>query len=166
MSKENESTLHRRKTSQAGWRILAGKFFNLPGSERRCFVEAFLLLGLARLAILVVPFRLLGPLLGRSMAESSREDSNREGIAEMVSGAILAASRHTPWESKCLARAVAAKMMLRRRSVSSTLYLGLLKEGEEKYSAHAWLRCGGAILTGGPHHERFTIVATFSERST
>ena len=127
-------------------------------------MEAFLLLGLARMAILVVPFRRIAVLLGQAMAESPLGVSDGKSLAGRVSWAVQTAGRHTPWESKCLAQAVAAKVMLKRRAVSSTLYLGLAKDEEQKLEAHAWLRYGRMILTGGPHHERFTVVATFAER--
>lgn len=54
----------------------------------------------------------------------------------------------TPWESKCLVRALAAQRLLCRRGLSSTLYLGCGME-EGKMVAHAWLRFGEMYVTGG-----------------
>jgi hypothetical protein len=54
-------------------------------------------------------------------------------------------------------------MMLKCRGVHSTLYLGVAKEGEKGLSAHAWLRSGTLVLTGGPGKERFTVISTFAE---
>lgn len=46
------------------------KFLALAPADRFCLLEAILWLGLARLAILVLPFRWLAPHLGRHMAQS------------------------------------------------------------------------------------------------
>jgi hypothetical protein len=51
--------------------------------------------------------------------------------------------------------------MLRRRDLSGTLYLGVAKDGDGKIQAHAWLRCGNDILTGGRSYQRYAIVAAY-----
>lgn len=126
-------------------------------------VEAGCLLALARMMILVVPFRRIAPLLGQTMAESSHAAPRQRTLAKKISWAVQTTGRHTPWESKCLAQAMAAKMMLRRRRIPSTLYLGLAKDAQGALTAHAWLRCGELILTGGQNHEEFTTIACFAE---
>jgi hypothetical protein len=50
--------------------------------------------------------------------------------------------------------------MLRRRSIPSTLYLGI--NPAEGYDAHAWVRAGALIVTGGPRQDRFAIVSSFA----
>jgi hypothetical protein len=62
-----------------------------------------------------------------------------------------------------LVQALAAKIMLTRRGICSTLYLGAAKAGEG-LAAHAWLRSGSVIVTGGPGRERFTVISTFADR--
>jgi hypothetical protein len=55
--------------------------------------------------------------------------------------------------------------MLQRRSLPSTLFLGVerVHSGEKWLDAHAWLRCGTDIVTGKPQHERFKVLAAFTE---
>lgn len=142
---------------------MPGRFFRLSAPQRRFLAEAFCLLAFARFAILLIPFRGIAPFLGQVMAESASHDPENAGLADRISWAVQTAARHTPWQSKCLAQAMAAKMMLKRRKVCSTLYLGLAKEKGGAVSAHAWLRCGERILTGTPAHEQFTVVAHFAE---
>jgi hypothetical protein len=60
-------------------------------------------------------------------------------------------------------QAIAAKLMLKRRGIPSTLHLGVAKE-DNRFMAHAWLRSGSIILTGGAGRERFTIISTFAEK--
>ena len=140
------------------------KFLNLPCADRNCLIEAAFWLGFARLAILILPFRRIAPFLGRNMAQSPEveEVAHRE-LLDRISWAVTTASRHLPWDCLCLAQALAGKAMLKRRGVTSTLYLGLAKDDEAHLQAHAWLRCGNRILTGERAMAEFTIIATFAE---
>ena len=58
---------------------------------------------------------------------------------------------------------MAAMAMLKRRGITSTLYLGLAKDDEAKLQAHAWLRCGNRIITGEKEMTGFTTIATFAK---
>ncbi|NCJ08052.1 lasso peptide biosynthesis B2 protein [Synechococcales cyanobacterium C] len=128
------------------------------------WLEAWLWLGLARSLILTVPFKHIAPHLGTHRAESSLSLSPEEAIvAREVSQAIWRAARNTPWKSNCLAQAIAAKRMLQRRGVSSTLYLGVNKDAAGELAAHAWVRCGEFWLTGGRGELHYTVVSTFTE---
>jgi hypothetical protein len=56
-------------------------------------------------------------------------------------------------------------LMLRRRRLPGTLYLGVAKPAANdvrKIDAHAWVRCGPDLLTGAAGHERFAVVASFA----
>ena len=70
----------------------------------------------------------------------------------------------TPWESKCLVRALAAQRLLYRQGLSSTLYLGCGME-EGKMVAHAWLRFGEMYVTGGDGGG-YTTVARFCKEAS
>jgi hypothetical protein len=137
----------------------------LSWADRLLLIEALLWLGLARLAILALPFRWIAPHLGQHMAESAPSEAPQQASRlRRIAWAVRTASRHTPWESACLAQAVAGKRMLRRRGLQSTLYLGVTRNGDERLDAHAWLCSGDVILTGVHGKERFTIVSTFAEK--
>ena len=147
----------------AGTRRSIGRFFRLSWRRRLLLVEAAAWLGIARLAVLLLPFRWLAPRFGRKMAESPASDPREADVGRRVAWAVRIASRHTPWHNKCLGEAIAGKAMLRRRGVASTLYLGLAKAESGGLEAHAWLRCGSRILTGGGLSQSYTVVATFAE---
>ncbi len=141
------------------------KWRRRSGREKRLLCEAFILLGVARLAVLVLPFRLTALTLGRHMKEhNGLLEPNNMQTARMVGRAVRSAARHTPWQSSCLPQALTARWMTRCRHIPGTLYLGVIKEKNpsETMAAHAWLRCGQAILTGAGGHHQFTVVSTFS----
>jgi hypothetical protein len=140
------------------------RYLRRPWGERLLLLEALACLGLTRLALLLLPFRRLLPLLGQQQRDTPEADTPTFHPAlQAVARAVAATSRHTPWESACLVQALAAKLMLKRRDIPSTLYLGVAKE-DNKLTAHAWLRSGSFILTGGADRERFTIISTFAEK--
>ncbi len=113
----------------------------------RC--EAALCLTIATLAQRLAPFRYLALTLGESQRElSGAHPALAAGLSVRVSRGLLSTAERLPWHTTCLERAVAAKWMLRRRRVPSTLYLGVRRSGRD-LSAHAWLRSGQAIVTGG-----------------
>ncbi len=139
------------------------KFLALPHADRGCLVEAGFWLGIARLAILVLPFRWIAPGLGRHMARSPEETGAAPAeLLDRISWAVTTASRHLPWDCLCLAQAMAGKAMLKCRGVPCTLYLGLAKGSEAQLQAHAWLQCGERILTGQRGMTGFTVIATFA----
>jgi hypothetical protein len=142
-----------------------GKFFRHSPLEQRLFLAAVLWLGLSRLAILLFPFRWIAPYLGQSMTLTSEElpSGCRTIHISSIQWAIQTASRYAPWDCKCLVQAIAGKMLLRWRGIPSTIYLGVRRDENKYFAAHAWLRCGSFILTGKPGMEHYTIVATFAD---
>jgi hypothetical protein len=140
------------------------KWHRRPLAERKLLLEAFCLLSLARLTILVVPFKWLAFTLGRPANPSPIAASDSDlACAVRVGQAVCSAARYTPWQSVCLPQAVAAQWMLKRRCIPATLYLGVAKDQErpQTLAAHAWLRCGDVIITGAENHHLFTVVASF-----
>ena len=138
---------------------LFSKFIKLPVLKQVLFIEAVFWLGLARLAVLMVPFRFIAPLLGRHKADTPEQ--SMPGPLKQISQAVNIMSRHLPWECKCLAQAIAAKMILKRKGFSSTLYLGMARD-EKKFKAHAWVRSGNIIVTGHCGLEDYKIISKFS----
>lgn len=139
------------------------KLFRLTWRDKLLFLEAFLLTGIIRFAILFLSFNKLARFSGKYKKESSKTISNEdEAITRKIGWAVSTASKCTPWESKCLVRALTAQVMLSTRKVSSTLYLGVARDKEKKLIAHAWLRSGEDIITGANEMSEFTEVARFA----
>jgi len=137
-------------------------FLRLSAKQRGLLVEAAAMLSAAGLVLRVLPFSRVAPRLGTHMAETP--DAGAQTTAESardVRWAVEIAARRLPWHPVCLPQAIAAKWMLRRRGVGSTLYLGV--NPSAGLDAHAWLRSGSLIVTGGPVNGDFTVVSSFGE---
>lgn len=139
------------------------RFIKLSWKTKLLLLGAFVLLGIVRLAILIIPFRYLTLLMGKTMAESSKEISPKLlAKAIKVGWSVNTISNFTPWESKCLVRAFTAQIILLMLGIPSTLYLGLAKDDSKQLFAHAWLRCGSLTITGAGERERFKSVVQFA----
>ncbi len=152
---------------------------HLSWAERWLLGEALLLLGCMRAAVLTLPLRWLMRQLHQQVGAISTTVDDPATVAQrkQIAWALAVASCRTPWCSNCLTQALAGTIMLRRRKLTSTLYLGVskgvdrevstaaagTKETPAQFNAHAWLRSGNMILTGDGPLKRFAILTTFSD---
>jgi hypothetical protein len=119
-------------------------FLHMSAAERRLIYEAALMLALARLIVLTVPFRVITPWLRRAPAGMSCDQRWLLAVRQ----AVTIAARNVPWNSVCLPQALAAKAMLARRGCGSTFHLGAAFDSNGKLIAHAWLVAGGQVVVG------------------
>lgn len=135
----------------------------MPGSRKRLLGEALLALLLARGAMLILPFRRIAAWLGTPGAETPITAAAEEILAaQEVGWAVGALARRVPWDGRCLAQALAAAWMLRRRGLEGTVSFGASQGEFAGLDAHAWLRFGPCVVTGGASYEQFKIIATFA----
>ena len=140
------------------------KFGSRAWPERRLLLEAFVLSGLMRAAILMLPLRRIVGLMGLVRGQNPVGPGAPAGMVADIGWAVRAAALRTPWESACLVQALTGMVMLRRRDLACVLYLGIAKDASipQTMAAHAWLCCGAATVTGAGGRERFTVIACFS----
>ena len=140
------------------------RFLSLPLAEQVVLGEAVFCLALAQL-LLLVPFRRWAPLLGRpqtgSGGETLRLDADQRVSALTVRRALLRAGNRLPWHASCLVRALAARVMLRRRRMPSVLHLGARNASETELAAHAWLRCGEIDVVGVEGTSAYAPIVAF-----
>ena len=133
-------------------------------ATRALLIEAALCLAVARIALVCAPFPFLARRLGAfvSPQDAVRRapaplDAAREAaLATRIGCAVRSAARHLPFETRCLAQAIAARVMLKRRGVASVLHFGVAKGATKAFDAHAWLDAAGVEVAGYP-------VTSFSE---
>ncbi len=127
---------------------------------KQMYIYILFLSAFFRIVILLIPIKRLQSFMG-VLNEESTTDISLECYKEAakISHVINRICQHTPWESKCLVRAMTAQFLLRQKHIPSTLYLGVGKD-DHNMIAHAWLRCGEFYATGGSG-ERYAVVAKF-----
>jgi Transglutaminase-like superfamily len=148
--------LHRRRNFVRVFRKL-GLLPGMSAAQRLLLVEAALFLALARLAILVIPFRRIVPWLERSPDAPQRDAVTIATVRQ----AVEIASRNVPWNAVCLPQAMACKAMLARRGQGSALHIGAARGAGDGLMAHAWLVAGGEIVIGEDRSSEMTPLARF-----
>lgn len=134
-----------------------------PANRRRLLWEALFALSSARLALALLRFKWVATRLGTLGGESQTQASPaEEKAAQDIGWAVGVLAPRVPWDSRCLAQAIAAYRMLQRRGIDATVYFGVKRSHEEAFTAHAWLRCGSCFVTGGPGHLEYRVLTQFS----
>jgi transglutaminase-like putative cysteine protease len=143
------------------------RYWRISPAQKRLLWEAFAALAMARIVLACIPFRRIAAWLGTAGAESPASVTPQQAqAAEAVGWAVTALARRVPWDGRCFAQALAATAMLRRRGVDGTVSFGVCEGASAGFEAHAWLRVGTRLITGGAGHERFKAFTTFTrERS-
>jgi hypothetical protein len=146
-------------------------FGRLRTRDRARLVAAWVLLGLARLTILVLPFTLVRRALGEqrhpegtpagagSDAPGLLDHGDREKAAR-IGATVALAARHTPWRSECYPQALAARVLLAAARLPHVVSFGVRRDGDALV-AHAWVHAGDVTVTGGTGH-RYTRVGAFA----
>ena len=130
--------------------------------RKKMTLAVYALTAFYRLTILIVPSTFQQRFWGKSGEESQMSESKSNYYyARIVSRYVNAVADRTPWESKCLVRALTARKLLVRKKISCTLYLGVGKDENGTMIAHSWLRCGEYYVTGG-NGKDYAMVAKFA----
>jgi len=139
------------------------RYGRISPAQRGLLWEAIAALAMARIALACVPFSRIAAWLGTAGAESPATVTlDQAQAAEAVGWAVSALARRVPWDGRWFAQALAATAMLRRRGVDGTVSFGVCEGTSAGFEAHAWLRVGPLMVTGGAGHERFNAFTTFA----
>jgi hypothetical protein len=139
------------------------KLFSLSRAERWLLVRAFLIVGMIRLGLWLLPFRILRPLLARLTPDSTSSRDNDEPAAERVAWAVSAAAVYVP-SASCLTQALAAQALLAQRGEPADLRIGVARDELLGITAHAWLESRGKVVIGGQLLERYVPLSPLGER--
>jgi len=126
------------------------KLAELPGAERWLLAEAALAVVLVRLGLWLLPFR----LLRRGIDRLSTRHASTHFSPERIAWAVAVVSSYIP-AATCLTQALAAQALLSRRGVSARLRIGVAKDPQGQFVAHAWLEHAGQIVVGGAISDRY-----------
>lgn len=127
-------------------------------------LESVFWLAFAKLCIFGLPFRWWIRWCGVAQCETLRDHPTprqREQIAK-TQRAVRFSGRKVPWPSVCLDQALTVQWMLACRGIPSTLYLGMIKDAEGKWTAHAWMRSGPHWVIGYQPQCAYTVVGTYA----
>jgi hypothetical protein len=146
--------------SMARWKDDLGKFGELDGADQWLVLRAAAWLGIARLMLIVMPFRRLAERLA-SDNKSSLVDPDADFLKRTGYAVSVAASR-VPWRADCFPQTIAARMILKNKGYPSTIHIGVERVGDNVLNGHAWLTCGETVVTGDYDLQRYTELHTLN----
>src|SRR5690606_14437510 len=77
-----------------------------------------------------------------------RRGQSEEVAVERIGWAVGKAAHHVP-NATCLTQALAAQLLLARYRHESRLCIGVARDGERGFEAHAWIEAEGRVVVGG-----------------
>ena len=146
-------------TMQRQSRLL--RFVQLDSADKWLLLRATAWLAIARIMLIVMPFRHLSARL--SATSNSTQAEPDKVLLQRIAYAVSAAANNVPWRSDCFPQTIAARMLLKRYGHASTIHFGVERVGENALSGHAWLTCGETVVTGAAELDRYTKVHSLSE---
>lgn len=154
---------------------LLRKYYSIDKTERKILNRTFFWLIYAFVLARLVPLRWFSGLLGEFNPAQAGPAGGKEVAIEINSGQkeliqmlrknIRRWKRYLPWKVKCFEEAIAAKKVLEKYKINSTLYMGVDKNTEKGLIAHAWLKCGkngDIFISGEKGHKQYAIVGFYS----
>ena len=134
-------------------------FIRLPPGERGLVLRTLLLVATIRVALSVLPFQRLQCVVGSWNSRSLLPAPTDLPIERLV-WAVRAASRRIPAAS-CLTQSLALHCLLTRAGHHSEIRIGVTKDTEAGFGAHAWVEYAGQPLLSGPEElERYVRLFT------
>lgn len=138
-------------------------FWYTKHAERLLFYEAVFTSAYVRFTLSFLEFKKVMNWLGRKNSHETVGFRDADfSMVRSVKTAVFRCNSYTFWKTECYTQALTAKILLRRRNISSVLTIGFMKDEAGNYKGHAWLTCGDIIVTGNlPNLSKFHVNASF-----
>jgi hypothetical protein len=134
----------------------------------KLIIQAFFYGAWIRFLMVFVKFSWYESLLGKRnyISPLNNLDSKQQDKILHIQQIIYSVGKYTPWQSKCLVKALSAKWILANFGIQSTIYFGIrqheIPEGKMDLLAHAWLKVGDQFITGKRGYRKYKVVNFYS----
>ena len=122
------------------------KLCRLSAADRALLGRATLWLGATRIALWLLPLRLVRRLLAWA-ARPNQPPRRTPTSPERIVWALSVARRFVP-HATCLSQALAAHVLLAQHGHRAELRIGVSKSAAGRLLAHAWIESEGQVLIG------------------
>ena len=139
------------------------RFLRRPSGEKRLLLKTVIVLCVVRLALWLIPFRMLRRLLQRGKRRAVAPDRPETLSVDRIAWAVRLCSRCLP-AFTCLTQALAAQLLLKHTGHQAHLRIGVAKGKDGRLEAHAWVESDGRIVVGDMTGlSRFTVLSSHRE---
>jgi len=126
------------------------RFFQLTGAERCILLRVGFVLGVTRGALWFLPVCTVRKI-------SAKIAGGTAGSVKQLVWAVEIMSRYLP-HATCLTQALAAQALLFRSGFPAQVEIGVAKDDDRRFSAHAWVVCYGQVVLGGQQSDHYNSV--------
>ncbi len=127
------------------------------------FIRAYFLSAIVKFTLVFLTFKKILKWQGDANIESPlHADQDSLKYRKSIQSAIRLCDKYTFWKTECYTQALTAKILLKRKRIPSTVYIGFLKNNEGTYEGHAWLRSYDMIITGAVEKNLFHVHSFYS----
>lgn len=136
------------------------RFLFYPYQKKKLLSQSLLLIWMIRIGLWLFAFKSLNNwLFYFESAESGQAD---RVLINNVVNSVRACSRYVPFAS-CLTQALATRTLLQMRGQHSQLKIGVKKDENAKFVAHAWIEIDGRIIIGKhSRHQQYVVLESIS----
>ena len=128
----------------------------MPYREKKLLTQSWFLVLFVRIGLWLLPFNLLDRWLNRAALVDDKA-ADWTTIRSVVRS-VRSCSRFVPGAT-CLTQALATRVLLQMDGQASDLKIGVERDQNERFGAHAWIEVDGQIVIGKlPHHHRFAVL--------
>lgn len=140
------------------------KAFGRPPADWWLLLRAGGLLMLIRLGLTLLPFRRVRQLADRYGRSAPGREAAPEAELARLAWAVSRMARFVVADRPCLTQALALQLLYARRGHASELRIGVAKEADGRFLAHAWVEQAGRVVIGGADSpRRFTPLPSFQD---
>lgn len=137
-------------------------FIHLPLRTKSLFIEALFISLWVKLSLKFLPFKRVLDWLGVAQEESdANADTQTWETRQQVRTALVLCNKYAFWPTECYTLSLTGKLLLKRRKIASTLYIGFKREGGN-IKGHAWLRANDTYISGYKESRDFWVHSRFS----
>lgn len=122
-------------------------FFYFPLWKKKLIAQSLFWVILYRLCLWCMPYKMLKKIIPFENLRQKKDAKLDWNEVKNVVDAIRLCSYYVPYAT-CLTQALATRTILRSRGQSSQLRIGVGRDENNEFIAHAWIESDGKIIIG------------------
>lgn len=128
-------------------------WIRLRWGKRFLILKAIPLLTIIRLGLFFIPLKTYLRLITGLAERSPRKPSPYAQSVDVEMWALESVGKYILGDAPCLTQSLAAQWVLTRYKLPSELCIGVAKDDQGKFVAHAWVECDGRVVIGGTEED-------------
>ena len=116
-----------------------------------------------RLTLWLLPFHIVCSLIHRLTANPIHRDKIEERHLFVIASNVARVSQFVP-KATCLTQAIATLILLNLKNYPATLRIGVARNNEGRFEAHAWVESEGNVVIGGSKtrlYEKYSLLPLY-----